>query len=214
MQIAFQEDEWVLWCIESPTAFRNYLEALSSQVLGEEGDFVLSDQDRLLDIGKCVDLIWSPYTIDVNEKRCLNKIYTQLKEEAFDENHFLQTRQLLSDIYSYFTELEQGVDVELDYGEEVEFSQLLKAINVKVEVYKGDTLSALGQYLQVMTKLLEKKILVFVNLSAYLEKSEIEELIREAFYLKLQIILVEQKEINLALPCKRYIIDQDRCEIF
>ena len=120
----------------------------------------------------------------------------------------------MSDIYSYFIELERGVDVELDYGEEVEFSQLLKAINVKVEAYKGDTLSALGQYLQVMAKLLEKKILVFVNLSAYLEKPEIEELIREAFYLKLQIILVEQKEINLALPCKRYIIDQDRCEIF
>lgn len=214
MQMLFQENQVVIWCIESPTILRKFLTELTNQVLDQKGKFVLSEQEHILDIGKYVDLLLTPFAADVNEKRNLNKIYAELKEIAFDETHYLSTKQILGEIIDYFSELEQETSVDITFDEEIDFNQLLKAAGIKIETYDGDTLSRLGQYLQVMAKLLQKKIVVFVNLSFYLEKEEIEELLKQAFYLKLHVLLIEQKEIKLDLSYKQYIIDNDNCEIF
>ena len=38
------------WIIESPVLFQKYVHLLNSQVNGEEGEFVLSNDDTILDI--------------------------------------------------------------------------------------------------------------------------------------------------------------------
>lgn len=214
MQIEFQENQAVLWCIESPVVLRNYLEELSNQIQNHEGNFILSEQEKVLELGKSIDLLLTPFAVDVNEKRCLNKIYAEFKEKAYDEVNYLRTKTLLDNILSYFFDMEQETDIDLIFDNDVDFGQLIKAVNLKIEPYDEDMLGKLGQYLKVMAELLQKKIIIFVNLSFYMEVSEIEELLKQASYLKLQVVLIEQREIELDFSCKKYIIDKDNCEIF
>ena len=214
MQIELRENQVVLWQIESPSMLRKCIEEFYHQVNSEEGNYILSDNEKVLDISKSAEVILTPFLADVNEKKCLNKVYAQLKELAFEEKNYLQTHQLFCDLGSYFACLEQDMDINLSYESEIDFSQLIKAVGIRIEDYESDMLGRLGQYLQVMEKLLRKKLVVFVNLSLYLEPEEIEELLQQAFYLKLHIILIEQGEITLNIPQKKYIIDKDQCEIF
>lgn len=214
MQIELKENQVIIWELEAPSVFRKFVEDFCRQVNAEEGKYILSDNEKELDISKNVEIILTPFLAAVNEKRCLNKVFAQLKELAFEEKYYLRTHQLFSELGNYFASLEQDMDINLSYEDEMDFSQLIKAVGVKIEEYESDMLGKLGQYLQVLARLLRKKLVVFVNLSTYLEQAEIEELLQQAFYLKLHIILIEQGEIALHVTHRRYIIDKDQCEIF
>ena len=85
MQLKFIENEAIVWVIETPKRLRVYVKELWCQTEGGEGEFVLSDNGKLLDISKQIEFILNPLDIQVNEKRCWNKVCTQLKEVAFTE---------------------------------------------------------------------------------------------------------------------------------
>ena len=57
--------------------------------------------------------------------------------------------------------------------------------------------------------------MVFINLKTFLSKEEVEELYKECFYRKINIILFENYDNNCIIENeKRIIIDSDLCEIF
>lgn len=203
----------VLWIIESPSLFRKYIGELKYQIGHKDGSFILSDSDKQLDVEKCMDIVISPMEIDVNNKKFINKVYSKLKDISVSEEYYIYTRELIGRITEYFLNIEKEMEIDLDY-EEVDFNQLLKSLGVKIYDYDGDIIEKIGQYLHISANLLKKKVIAFVNLSTYLEIYEIEEIIKEANYLKINLILIENHEIDLSMNKKCYIIDKDNCEIF
>lgn len=199
--------------MESPGIFRKYLKELLNQIQSKEGKFVLSHEEQELDIGKNAELILNPLEIDINDRRFINKLYGELKELAYDEAHYVQTRQIIQNIMAYFMELEQESSIALDCSE-LDFGQLMKAVGIKIDENSDETVERLAQYLHVIAKLMNKILVVFVNLSAYLENWEIENLLKEAFYLKLYVILIERQNLSLEIRKNCYIIDTDCCEIY
>lgn len=213
MQLEFTENQVIVWVIESPGVFRRYVEELLAQLEGGEGDFVLSESENTMDIRQKLEVILTPYAVDLNEKRCISKVYAELRDLAYDELHYSETQSVLGQVGKYIMELEQDCSVNLSYTEP-DLNQLFKAFGIRIEDNERELLTVLTQYLQIAGRLLGRKILIFVNLSFYLEKSEIEELLQEAFYLKLFPVLIEQEEIHFSVNTKCYIIDRDSCEIF
>ena len=51
------------WIIESPGLFSKYLQEFYVQCEREEGKFVLSDNDKELDMSKCVEIIGNPFMV-------------------------------------------------------------------------------------------------------------------------------------------------------
>ena len=214
MQLNCTENEVIVWVIETPKRLRTYVKELWYQTEGGEGERVLSENGKSFDVAKQIEFILNPLDIQVNEKRCWNKVCSQLKELAFAEEHYIKTQQLFSKIYEYFFGLEQDCEMDFSCGEEIDFIQLLKATGIKLEECNENLVEHLAQYIKAVAKLLKKKVIVFVNLSTFLEKQEIEQLMQQAFYLKVYVILIESKEIDLAISKKSYIIDKDSCEIY
>ena len=213
MQLGFEENLVTVWVIESPALMRRYVEELWQQTEGKEGNFVLSNGGKELDIGKQVELLLTPFGVDVNEKKCWNKVSAELKNKAFDETHYVQTQQLFTVVQQYFISLE--MDSELDFCyDEIDFGQLLKASGMKLEGDDNDLINNLVLYLKIMARLFRKQVIAFVNLSAFLEPEELELLLHQAFYMKLNILLIESREISLADRKKCFIIDKDKCEIY
>ena len=213
MQIKCQENQATLWIMESPRIFRKCLTELLNQFQSKEGKFVLSHDEQEVDLGKRAELILNPLEVDTNDRRFINKLYGELKELAYGESYYMQTRQMVHDIMAYFMELEQESSVSLNY-EELDFVQLLKAMGIKIEEGPDEMFERLLQYLHVVAKLMNKLLIIFVNLSTYLEEWEIEALLKEAFYLKLYVILIETHDLSLEIKKNCYIIDTDYCEIY
>ncbi len=212
-QLEFVENQVIIWAIESPRLMRKYLGNLIHQTISREGEFVLSDQGKEVEISKNVDIVLNPFEVDVNDKKCINKIYSELRELAYGEKYYLRSQQLFGMITNFLLELEQESSVNLSFGE-LDFIQLLKAMGVKCDDSDNGLVGRLGQYLQVISRILNKRVVVFVNLSAYLEQKELILLLEQAFYLKIYVVLIEKDDICLAFPKKTYIIDSDGCEIF
>jgi len=202
------------WVIESPELFSGYVQELERQTKGGEGKFVLSEKNKELDISKNMEMIWNPFMIDINDKKSLNRLYTQLAELSESEELFMMTRQLNQCIQEYLAEMESKTPYILAYENNLNFAELLKAADVKYEVMEEDFFETLIRYLRICTEVFRTKMVVFINARSYLTDEQMDELIKNALYVDLKLLFIENREKDCISGVARYIIDIDNCEIF
>lgn len=204
----------VEWIIESPALFRKYVNLLNLQADGEEGIFVLSDDDTILDIAKCMEIVVNPFAVDFEDRRIQKKLYSQLQKAAYGEDMFMDTQKMNSDLQSYIFRLENicGYDIEIDTDMDVQL--VFKALGVKMEGGEYNFSEKLAQYMKVMAELMGKKILVFVNIRSYLENEQIQELMKNAVYNEISLLFIENMQRGFSEMENYYIIDKDGCEVY
>ena len=127
---------------------------------------------------------------------------------------FIDTQKLNADLQSYIFRLESicGYDIEIDTTMDVQ--QLLKALGVKMEGGEYDFSEKLAQYMKLMSELMGKKVLVFINIRSYLENEQIQELIKNAVYNEISLLFIENIQRDFLEMKKYYIIDKDGCEVY
>ena len=69
-------------------------------------------------------------------------------------------------------------------------------------------------YFFVLSELLGKKLLIFVNIRSYLENDQIRELMKNAVYNEISLLFIENIQRDFSKDEKYYIIDKDNCEIY
>lgn len=201
------------WVIESPEYFSEYVMELAGQVEGKEGRFVLSDNEKEVDISKNVELIFNIFALDINERKLISKLYMELEKLTADERFYVKTQEMKQYLQEYLLQLEQETDYILDLADEIDFASLFKAFGIKYEVLEENFLERLVRYMRIVERLLKKKLFVFVNLRSYLSNQQIDELIKEATYQEIQLLLIETCARDCIEGVTRYIIDKDGCEI-
>lgn len=68
------------WVIESPELFVQYTQMLYQQMEGAEGEFILSENDEILDFSKQAEIILNPFGLDFNDRRIQKKLYSELQK--------------------------------------------------------------------------------------------------------------------------------------
>ena len=203
----------VEWIIESPELFTKYLSELCSQVNGSEGLFVLSEEDKELSISKVVELITNPLTIDINDKKILAKIYNELQSLANDETMYLRTKEIVSSLQEYFYELEHNYETTLLIDEDVELPALFKVLGAKIESDSLDYFERLIQYIKIQNVILNKKLIILVNIRSFLSNKQLEQLFLFLRHNEIKLLLYESMQRDFTEATKKYIIDIDQCEI-
>lgn len=202
------------WIIESPPCFLEYLTELTAQCGGTEGGFVLSDGDRELDFSKNVNMITDILTLDLNEKKFLNRLYAEMNLLACSGQMFLQTQELTRFIQDYVLDMQQKMEYDLEFSDSIDLTALWKAMGIRHEVPEENILERIVRYMKTVSGLADVRLFVFIHLRSYLTDSQTEALLREAQYREWKILLIE----NCARACMkgglRYIIDADKCEIY
>lgn len=211
--IVFEQEKSCEWIIESPALFAKYIQQLCIQSEGKEGGFVLSDGDRELDIQKNIEIILDPFALHLDGKKILNKLYEKLSSLAYGEEMYLLTQEIQSKLRKYIFQLEHQSSYILEMNMELEMTTLFKALDVKLENYGEDLCERLGLYMKTVAELLDKKLIVLVNIRSYLEDEQIEQLLEMAAYNEITLLLLENRQICFSERVKRYIIDKDGCEI-
>lgn len=201
------------WVVESPKLFIKYIEELYAQINGQDGRFVFSNNDKELSIPKSIEIIFSPFLLELNEKKILSKVYFELQEIANDENTYMKTRELINILQRYFLDIEQNYSITLSMNDDIDLQGLFKLLGIKIEIDSLNLFEKLLQYIKLQNILLNKKLIILVNANSYLTECQIQELLLFSQHNEINILLYEGYQRYFTKSIKTYIIDSDNCEI-
>ena len=201
------------WIIESPDIFLKVLQELCSQINGSEGSFVLSDEKEI-SLSKYSEIIVNPLNVNINERKILNKLYTELLKLSIEENIYLETLKIKTELQEYFMKLEHTSNYFLKIDSETDMMAIFKALGIKFQNYADNLIEYLCQYITIITSLMNKKLIILVNLRSYINDEQLKLLVENLRYKEITLLFIENMERKLLNGFYRYIIDSDQCEIY
>ncbi|WP_290137786.1 type II-A CRISPR-associated protein Csn2 [uncultured Dubosiella sp.] len=211
IKIEFRENRIQTLVLEHPKVFTQFLRALYEQSLGGEGPIVLSDS-KDINLQKEMELILSPFEININSKKIIGQLYRELQNIA---NETLEEKfQINSEIVNYLEQLIWKSSYEnLKMNLMPKWENLFKLYEIQIDTDSTTLFEKLIEYLKVCSAILKIRLYVFVNLRQYFEEFEIIELIEWIKRLKIHVLLIESVEPVYNADTDVYIIDQDYCWI-
>lgn len=200
---------------ENKKYYRENIIELINQHKGNEGSYILLNDNKEISFDKNSYIITDIFNIDVNSKRVLTKIYNSLLKEIVED--ISSYNELSTNIRVYFEKLIFNSSLEIEQGEEIDMSSLLKLGDFKLYVEQDDILEKFVKFLKVLTELWGCKIIFVVGLHNVFTQDEIIEIYKEVCLNKINIINIEYQQFNnLSNENYRervYIFDKDNCEI-
>lgn len=143
---------------------------------------------------------------NLNSPQTLKLIHTDLENQLNDKPEVKsKIEQLLAEITELlgFECLENELNLEYD---EITIQELIDDLGVKVETMSDTPFEKISEIIQVFKYLSKKKLLVFINVVAYLSKEELDRLIEYIQLTQQDILFVEPRKVY---DFPQYVLDQD-----
>lgn len=211
--LELEENKVNVLVIENPSEFTEIICELNEQCEGQEGNFILSEKNKILNISKSISFIKEPFSIDCNNRKILTKLYQEIERENLMDCG-IEQQEFGKAYIMYMTKLCQRSDFDLTFLEKPELQDILKIAEMKIDVQAQSMLEKIIEYIKISSGLLKQNIFIFLNLKLFLTEQEIGELYKECFYRKVHLILIETVYKNKRLEEKICIIDKDKCVIY
>lgn len=200
---------------ENKKYYRENIIELINQHKGNEGSYIFSNDNKEISFEKNSYIITDIFNIDINNKKVLSKIYSSLLKEIVED--ISSYNELSTNIRVYFEKLIFNSSLEIEQGEEIDMSSLLKLGDFKIHVENDDILEKFVKFLKVLTELCGYKIIFVVGLHTVFTQEEIIDIYKEVCLNKINIINIEYQQFNnLSNENYKeivYIFDEDNCEI-
>ena len=212
IDLCLEENKITTIVIENPLVMSEVIRDISRQVNGEDGEWILSEQDKIFSIEKSSQFINNPLMVNSNEKRILTRLYKELFEQA-NTLMYEEYTQINSYIVSFLVRLLDTVPYHLDMEIDMDLTGILKLYGVKMESYGVGVLEVLIDYLRALSSICNIHVIWILNVKQFLTVEEVQQLYEFCFYEKILLINLEgQKNYNLEHE-KCVIIDKDLCII-
>lgn len=215
-QIVFNENKIQVLIIENPTIFRNIVHDIYEQCNElSDGKAVLSDDDKIVKLSKAAYICINPFELDINSRKIITKLYTELKTLAYDEDMYISTNTIISQILQYCENIASRVDYDVEYDSDIDINGLLKIAGIRISNSDNESiLEKIANYIDVMQRLMNMELAIFINFKNYLSKEEIMQLYELVNYRKTKLLLIESHDEEPIENEEKYIIDKDGCEIY
>lgn len=210
-KIDFEDKSIFSLIIENKKLYRKVIEDLINNIIIDDGNIILSKNNKLIVPEKEIFVFSDYFNFDVN-KFVLNKYYKELKNlsenDFFDET--LEIKEVLRNYVTKLVENEYSIKLE----EDLDISQILKAFGVKFQ-RNEDLLLNLFEWIKILNELLGYEIFFFINLENFLSDDELVEFSKFILYNKYKVVFLENFNRNRLFDDDNLIIiDNDLCEIF
>lgn len=210
-KIDFEDKSIFSLIIENKKLYRKIIEDLINNISIDDGNIILSKNNKLIVPEKEIFVFSDYFNFDVN-KFVLNKYYKELKNlsenEFFDET--VEIKEVLRNYVTKLVENEYSIKLE----EDLDISQILKAFGVKFQ-RNEDLLLNLFEWIKILNELLGYEIFFFINLENFLSDDELVEFSKFILYNKYRVVFLENFNRNKLFDDDNLIIiDNDLCEIF
>ena len=212
IDIDINENEVNELIIEHKGLFAKTIEVLIKQANGEEGDFVLSENNKIIKLEKCSDVIVDYFTMTPNNKKVLNKLYASL--EIVANNYVEEKADINARIISMLDKITTSVGgSDLTYNLDYKWSDIFKLYSVEFEEDYSDIVNKIISYIKIISQFTDIRVLFLVNARTFLSNDEMQMLYEISNYCKINIFLLESHESEERDDVKRYVIDKDMCFI-
>lgn len=199
--------------IEDIASRMNIIGELCSQVNGKEGNWILVEQEKNYELGKNIEIILEPFSLELNNKKMKNKLYQDIKCIAQD-CLFLQGLEVHSCICNYLEALLGRIPYPIKYDEEWDVLEILKVYGVEFIEECDSICEKLFHYMKLVNQVCRMNIFILVNIKQYLTEEQVLELYKLSVYNKIQLVLIEFHMDGKKLDCEDiYIYDKDKCII-
>lgn len=198
--------------VEPRGVFRSIVNDLSTMCLPAKEVCVI-DKDKPVS-NKDVLIISDYINIDINNRNILTKVYKFLEKE-YNCNLMLQDRTIeaLTTLRNVVTDIIMDVNIDFDYDGEFDIKEALDMLGLKI--LKDDSLiNTMIQYINICAELHLYKVIVCVQIKAFLTDEELEMLYRHSLSRGIALILLENHhQENIIKNEKKVFIDTEYCDI-
>lgn len=177
----------------------------------EENEFVIMDEDEIIDFSKKVMLVTDVFNIDFNSKKILKKLYEKISFniKISDEN---KLEELSLELRNYLISEINEIPIEFIMNSDINTEDLLKAFNLKIDssLYNNSVLERI-EFLIDIVKILElANIIVIPNLKIFLNEEELLDLYKYSVYNDIKLLIIENSAKEKVLKFEnKYYIDRE-----
>lgn len=196
--------------MENPKMFRKTIFELIDQCNGYDGNFILSENNEILDLSKACVVISDICQQDFMNHDIRNKVQKILESEITGED---ETISLLSSIEQFGVRVADSFKYPLKYKITLQPCDLIKFLGFEIDEEDALPLERLIDFLEIYENLLNRKLVVTVNLKEYFSEDEYCIFQKDITNRQINVLMLERHVHSFDDTEHRIIIDQDLCEI-
>lgn len=212
-QVDISEEKVPVIYIENPRYYSQIIGEFINQCKKIDGRFVLSNGSKEIAFDKFVDFIFNPFILDLNERKIIAKLYQYLESNVV-EDYFSNKMEMSIQMLSFIDKLISDQDYPLTYNQEISIQDVFKIVDIKFDLDAGKLVEQVIEYLKISRSLCKYELFIFVNLKNFINEEDLEVLMRNCIYEKINILLLES---NITYESgqyeKKYVIDRDLCDL-
>lgn len=212
LEISIPEGRMSGICLENPMTMQKFVSSLWRQSNGAVEDIFITDGDKSISLNKDVNMVFNPFSLDVNEKKILTKVMSEMQVIGETEL-YLEMTELNAAIVTFLDKLNQRMPYPLTYSLDLDVQQLLKSYAVKIDMQSESLSGRIVNYMKLGHQVLGVRLFVFLHLRDYLSMDDFEKIYEMVAYEQISVLLLESRMTD-KLPQERWwIIDADNCII-
>lgn len=198
--------------VENQNLFTELIVDISNQINKYKGNFVLSNEHKPIEIYKNIEVLTQFIPFEINRRTLLNKLLQKADTVAQNEEFFLITKKLYSDIGEYAALIAEDIDFDIDFLYEYDISSILKAINFKFKEDYSSIAEMIIDYMLLVREFISDKCFVLVNFRCYISDNDIDNFYKTVLFNKLKVLIISANDHPSSAYEKKIIIDTNLCE--
>lgn len=197
--------------LENPEMFFTITNGLIKQVNGEEQMCFLYEKDKDFDLNKYAEIVSDFYSFSCNSKKINLLVQKKILQICENVDFAVELDNLNKTLQKVMNKIGDNVDISINMNKEIQFPEVVKFMDIEVRE-SSSLFERLIDYVNLLGKLKGIKLLVLLNLSAYLSAEKIKLIFKQCAYNEIKVLLICNADKGLPVD-KKVIIDKALCEI-
>lgn len=200
--------------VENKMLFSTLIADLVAQLDLQDGKLLLSNYGEEVKISKAVDLLWSPYSLDMNHNRIVNNVHKTLSQSFSQHGDDMELNFAIHQLRNLLKDLLLGENTNFDLTEP-SLVDIFKLFKVKFDEHNVSLLEKLQNYIISRTVYDDRKLFILHQFCSYFDCEDVREIAKFAKLEEVDVLLIEGSEHDFQrLKGANYVvIDKDLCVI-
>lgn len=199
--------------IENQKLFGTIVEDVYKQITGDEGQVVISENNKPCNVAKKVEVLSQFVPFNINTRPIITLLNSELERISLTDEYYENSMKMLSKLEKYVYDLCNELPFDVSITKK-NVSILIKAVGAEI---RNDYCSIAEKVIEYMDliRTLEKmeKLYVLVNYRSYITDDEFRLFSDTVLSHGFHILLLESSSRERLLTEQRITIDNDLCEI-
>ena len=206
-------EQWITTItIESPSAMASFIQDLKLALADDDSNLILYDSEIEIKLSKAAEIILDPWTLDFNSKRIKSKLYSLISDIVLDQfsDSFITVK---SNLYKLVEDLSEHLPYTISYNTDLDAVSFVKFLDIKIEQCDNTITQRIVEYMKLNVSLCYVQVFFFINLKSYISSEDMKLIYKEAAYLHIVLVLIENVQREKLEGERGFIIDSDKCII-